>query len=91
VGGVVAGVVTWLAVDKTVLEVDELLNRESLEADLRLALDAQREALTSLLGAHYQEVADGVFARLAALTEAPPAPTATRQVPVFTPAQVRPR
>jgi len=44
-----AGIATWLAVDLVVLEVDEQLNREELEAEIRLAIQTEEQALKESL------------------------------------------
>lgn len=45
--GVTAGVVTWFAVDKVIVEVDELINREQFVADTRRELSALMDTLQS--------------------------------------------
>jgi len=47
--GAAAGIATWLAVDLVVLEVDEQLNREQLEAEIRKAVEAEEEELKDSL------------------------------------------
>ncbi len=64
VGGVVTGAAAWLLVDKAVLEVDELINRDELENQLREALAAQRDDLQVTLKAHYLEAAREGFRQL---------------------------
>jgi len=64
VGGVVTGAAAWLLVDKAVLEVDELVNREQLENQLREALAAQRDDLQATLKVHYLEAAGEGFRQL---------------------------
>jgi hypothetical protein len=55
-GGALTGLGTWLLVDKAVLEVDEHLHRERLEAELRAALEAQRRELVADLADHYSSL-----------------------------------
>lgn len=47
--GAAAGIATWLAVDLVVLEIDEELNRESLEAEIRQAILREQTALSDSL------------------------------------------
>jgi len=55
--GLVAGTVTWFAVDKVIVEVDEHLNREEFEAELKRDLDSSwaevEIQLHQALDAHY--------------------------------------
>ena len=44
-GGIVGAVGGWLLVDTVVVNVDELLNREEYEAELRLLVDEQKRAI----------------------------------------------
>ena len=43
--GIGAGIVTWLTVDKVVLEVDEFVNREDMRAELLVGLAQQRDSM----------------------------------------------
>ena len=45
VGGVVGGVATWFAVDAAVITIDEYLNREEFEADIRAMVDQHRRQI----------------------------------------------
>ncbi|RTZ73784.1 MAG: hypothetical protein DSZ00_05720 [Gammaproteobacteria bacterium] len=47
--GAAAGIATWLAVDLVVLEVDEQLNREELEAEIGQAIQVEEERLKDSL------------------------------------------
>jgi len=58
-GGVIGGVATWIAVDYAVIKIDEVLNRDAFEAELRALIDAERARLTQ-----------GVLAALATRAEA---------------------
>ena len=62
--GVAAGVATWLAVDKALIELDESLNREEMRADI-LEVLAEQQALLNvqLKQEHYLRV-DRFAARL---------------------------
>ena len=44
-GAVIGAVGSWLLFDFVVIELDELLNREAFEAELRLHIDAEKAAL----------------------------------------------
>jgi hypothetical protein len=55
--GVTAGLATWLAVDKALVELDEALNREEMRADILKVLDEQKAVLgTQLKLKHYARV-----------------------------------
>jgi len=43
IGGVVGAVAGWLVVDKVIIEMDEVLNREEFEEDLRILITKQKE------------------------------------------------
>jgi hypothetical protein len=47
--GIGAGAVTWFAVDKAVIEIDELRFRAEMRADLLAAVDEQRASLATSL------------------------------------------
>lgn len=47
--GIGAGIVTWLTVDKVVLEVDEFVNRDAMRAELMAGLAEQRAELRAQL------------------------------------------
>ena len=55
--GVAAGLATWLAVDKALIEVDESLNREEMRADILEVLTEQQALLNEQLKQeHYMRV-----------------------------------
>jgi len=55
--GVAAGLATWLAVDKALIELDESLNREEMRADILEVLAEQQALLnTQLKQEHYLRV-----------------------------------
>jgi hypothetical protein len=55
--GVTAGLVTWLAVDKVLVELDETLNREEMRADILNVLAQQKAELGARLKQeHYARV-----------------------------------
>lgn len=61
--GVSAGLVTWLTVDKALVELDDALNREDMRADLLDALNEQKAALgEQLKQKHYSRI-DAMAAR----------------------------
>jgi hypothetical protein len=66
VGGTLAGLTSWLLVDKAVLEADELMHREALEADLRAALAEQQEEVRKYLEAQMLLATKTVFDKLRA-------------------------
>jgi hypothetical protein len=76
--GLVAGVVVWVLVDKAFVEIEEALDRETFESDLRSAMIAERDDLKQRLGEAY---AGAVRARYAELA---------RQLVAHTPASLRP-
>ncbi|MEA2079207.1 MAG: hypothetical protein U9P00_04995 [Pseudomonadota bacterium] len=62
--GVTAGLVTWLTVDKVLVELDDALNREDMRADLLDALAGEKAALgEQLKQKHYTRV-DAMAARV---------------------------
>jgi hypothetical protein len=55
--GVTAGLVTWLAVDKALVELDDALNREEMRAEILDALaDQQAELADKLKQKHYSRI-----------------------------------
>jgi len=76
--GLVAGVVTWVLVDKAFVEIEEALNRETFEADLRSAMIAERDDLKRRLGDAYETAVRARYAELA------------KQLVAHTPAAMRP-
>ena len=64
--GIGAGAAAWLAVDKAMIEIDEVRFREEMRADLLAVLAEQREALEVLLRTRQ---AASIDARLGALAE----------------------
>jgi len=86
-GGVVTGAVTWLLVDKAVLEADELVNRDELENQLREALAAQRDDLRVTLKTHYLEAARAGFRQLEQGIDPPPRSEDVKPKKNFVPAR----
>ena len=58
--GVTAGLVTWLTVDKALVELDEVLNREDMRADLLEILDEQRMELGEQLKQYHHARIDNM-------------------------------
>jgi hypothetical protein len=55
--GVTAGLVTWFTVDKVLIELDEVLNREEMHADILMVLDEQKALLgEQLTEKHYARI-----------------------------------
>jgi hypothetical protein len=69
--GVAAGAVTWLAIDKALVEIDESLFRDEMRAELLAALDEQQKVLAEALKAQHAAAIDatalGIQARIDAL------------------------
>lgn len=69
--GAVAGAVTWVAVDKVFIGLDEALNREEFEADIRHAILSERDILKAQLHDAYRRVIASSYGRTGqALSEA---------------------
>jgi len=64
--GAVAGIATWLLVDKAFIEFDEALNRETFEADLHQAIAEEQEHLKAQLKTTYTAVIVGQYAKISA-------------------------
>ena len=57
----IVGVGVWLLVDSAVIEAEEYLHRDDLEADLHRSLAEQREELRAVLHARYLDGANLAF------------------------------
>jgi len=69
--GAVAGAVTWVAVDKVFIELDEAINREAFEAEIRNAILNERDILKAQLKDAYRQVVTSSYQRTAqALSDA---------------------
>jgi hypothetical protein len=86
VGGALAGLTSWLLVDKAVLEGDELMHREALEADLRAALAKEQDEVKKHLEAQMLKATDVVFDQLRAAFEQGMRPAAGPPKKDFVPA-----
>jgi hypothetical protein len=62
--GVTAGLVTWLTVDKALVELDETLNREDMRADILEVLAEQRAVLGEQLRQKHHARIDNMAARV---------------------------
>jgi len=62
--GVTAGLVTWLSVDKALVELDEALNREEMRADLLEVLAEQRGELGAQLKQKHYAAVDAMAAQV---------------------------
>jgi hypothetical protein len=62
--GVTAGLVTWLTVDKALVELDEALNREEMRSDLLEALAGQKAALGEQIRQKHYAAVDSMAARV---------------------------
>jgi len=69
--GIAAGAVTWLTVDKVMVEIDEALFRDEMRAELTAAIAEQRKVLGQALKAQHAASIDatavGIQARIDAL------------------------
>ena len=55
--GITAGVITWFSVDKALVELDEVLNREEMRADILAVLEEQKAVLGEQLAEkHYARI-----------------------------------
>jgi len=55
VAAIVAGTAAWVATDKVMIEVDEYFNRETLESEIRAAIDEQKKHTTRQLSELYRQ------------------------------------
>jgi hypothetical protein len=62
--GVAAGLVTWLTVDKTLVEIDEALNREAMRADILDVLAGQQAELGIQLKQKHHDRVERLAARV---------------------------
>ena len=62
--GVTAGLVTWLTVDKALVELDETLNRQDMRADILEVLAEQRAVLGEQLRQKHHARIDNMAARV---------------------------
>ncbi|HAJ93082.1 MAG TPA: hypothetical protein DCO71_10800 [Gammaproteobacteria bacterium] len=62
--GITAGAITWLSVDKILVETDEAFNREEMRADILQVLADQQAILTEQLTQQHYARIDAMAARL---------------------------
>jgi hypothetical protein len=86
-GGILAGIGTWVLVDKTALEGEEYLRREAFEADLRAAITDEFEQLRGKVQAHYNGALETGFGQLRQGLDELLAPTQTVPEETFVPAR----
>ena len=67
--GITAGAVTWLTVDKILVEADEAFNREDMRADILQELAEQQAVLSKQLIQHHNARIDGMAVRLDATVQ----------------------
>jgi hypothetical protein len=48
-------VAAWFATDKVVIEIDEYLNRDAFELEIRAAIDVERERIANELATLYRD------------------------------------
>lgn len=86
--GALAGLTTWLAVDKAFVELDEMLNREAFEAELRAAIAAEKQRLIADMVRAYDRLVTSRYLALAQdLMQARPAPGVGWAAKTFVPAE----
>jgi hypothetical protein len=86
-GGILAGIGTWVLVDKAVLEAEEHLRRAAFEAELRAAITEEFEALRAGLLEHYDSGLEAGFGQLRQGLDELLAPTQTVPGETFVPAR----
>lgn len=69
VGGIAAGVGTWLAVDKAAIEIDEAVSRDAMRADILSVLAEEKAALKAELIARYSALIAAGFADIQTTTD----------------------
>jgi hypothetical protein len=62
--GIVAGAATWLAVDKTLVEIDEARLRDQMRTDILHALEEQSPILAAALKARHGALIDAHAAQI---------------------------
>ena len=86
--GIVAAGVVWLLVDKAFIEIEEALDRDAFEADLRTAILTEREALKQRLRTAYEDAIRQQYAEFAKqLLSQDPAPLRPLIEGAFVPSQ----
>ena len=67
--GIVAGAAAWLAVDKALVEIDEVRLRDQMRAEILEVLEEQRPALALALKARHAALIDAGAAQIQASLE----------------------
>ena len=80
--GAVAGLAAWVAVDAAAISLDEMLNRETFEADMHQVVNEQQKKLSSAYSDAYSALISSYFSSLQQTVYPPLHPPAT-----FVPAQ----
>jgi len=62
--GAVAGLAAWVAVDAAVVNLDEMLNRETFEADMHHVVNEQQKKLSQAYSDAYSALLTSHFSRL---------------------------
>lgn len=62
--GTVAGLAAWVAVDAAVINLDEMLNRETFEADMHHVVNEQRKKLSHAYSEAYSALLTSHFSKL---------------------------
>jgi hypothetical protein len=62
--GVVAGIAAWVAVDAAIINLDEMLNRETFEADMHHVISEQQRKLSRAYSEAYSALLVGHFSKL---------------------------
>lgn len=87
VGGIVAGIGTWVLVDKGALEAEEYLRRDAFEAELREAIRGEFEQLRADAQMQYTGALQGGFTQLRQGLDELLGPTQTEPGKTFVPAR----
>ncbi|HSJ47777.1 MAG TPA: hypothetical protein VLA26_02920 [Gammaproteobacteria bacterium] len=87
VGGIVAGIGTWVLVDKSALEAEEYLRRDVFEAELREAIRGEFEQLRAEAQMQYTGALRGGFTQLRRGLDELLGPTQTEPGKTFVPAR----
>ena len=77
--GIIAATATWVAVDKAIVEIDELINRDEFEEQLKLELESMMDEIEAevLLGLdqHQEQVFKLLFEAQERRVDTPPPST----------------
>lgn len=68
--GIAAGALTWVAVDKVMVEIDEALFRDEMRAELTSAIAEERDALARVLKAQHAAAIDAMALEIQARIDA---------------------